>query len=134
MNTAITIATGVAAFAVQAYIVIDYVRLRLQRHNGCETCARLAAEALAGDTTTVDGVRMPDPNDPRWSPVDLIVTLGSGKDKKIVALALGDVRVCMDGDETVFFGNGPGAKGGDYPNRVVRAYRQRLADKAAQNG
>lgn len=125
-----TIIITVAGFAATANIVvlIDYFRLRLKRNASCDTCAQLAAEALAGDV--VDGIRMPEPNDPRWAPVDIIVMLQSGKESKMKAIALGDVRVCLGNDPTVFFGNGPGVNGGGYAARVVRAYRQRLADNA----
>jgi hypothetical protein len=115
-------------------LFVDTLRLRLQRYRGCETCARLAGDALA-DSTMVDGVRMPEPNALwRRAATEFVI---NGKPVKGHTLELGDVRV-DEATAQIFFGldthgaTTPAAIA--YGKRVIVAHRQRIVDQSVKNG
>lgn len=83
------------------------------------------AEEMLGGKNYVAGITLPEVDDPRWKPEETQFTTG-----KVLVLRLADVFVELNGG-AVFVGTGPALPNGSgYGNSVIKAYRQRLADKA----
>lgn len=113
-------------------VLVDYIRLRVQRRRGCSNCAERAAEVMSDGTVVVDSLRLPSPTDSRWKEeirCFSVVPIGN-VDKQV--LAIGDISVLVD-QLSVFVGQGAALKSGkDYAERVITAYRQRLVDQSVK--
>lgn len=110
--------------------VFDWLRLRRRVRSGCPTCAEAATDALA-DGTVVDGVRLPEPADARWLQDKVTLVWGGRKTEERSVIRLGNVMVDVtDNDVYVGLGTPPLHNGKHYAQCVLKAYRQRVADKA----
>lgn len=92
--------------------------------------ARAAISALTGDSNVVDGVELPDPEDPGWvRRKETWHSVDGTNQGTVQVLCLGEVAVHTQTHD-VYVGGLPALKNSfGYGRRVVTAYRQRKARK-----
>ena len=116
---------GFAAGTITAsfvWAVIDRRRLR--------TLQAEKAEEMLASGNRVAGIELPEASDPRWTPGEAeFTTAGRVHAGKVLHIGK-NLFVEFDGG-AVFVGAGQALPGGPaYGNKVIRAFRQRLADEA----
>jgi hypothetical protein len=116
---------GFAAGTITASFVWAVVYRRRLR-----TLQAEKAEEMLASGNRVAGIELPEASDPRWTAGEAEFTTSGRKHAEKVLYLGKDLFVELDSG-AVYVGVGQALPGGPvYGNKVIRAYRQRLADEA----